>query len=128
MRFLCVSGSRDIKPGSRQWNRVVALVEAQSSDTIVVHGKCPTGADEAAAQTAHREERPELAFPARWKLFKRPAGMKRNRVMAKFLAAMEALGATVEVHCFFEQGAKNVGTTGMHDVAVALGLTVVRHE
>jgi hypothetical protein len=105
-------------------------VEAQDEDVIIVHGGCPTGADEAAHQTAARLERDEFIFRARWNTSGRSAGPKRNTRMAKFLARIQAVVAfaTCEAHFFFKKGAKNIGTENAYLAAKRASLTSVRHE
>jgi hypothetical protein len=89
---------RVIVTGSRNWtgqwgiNRIYEVLDAilNMADTLgqgfeLIHGACPTGADEIANSWAHVSEISEMVmlttYPAEWDLYGRSAGPVRNEQM-----------------------------------------------
>jgi hypothetical protein len=98
MRIL-ITGSRDWKDAGAVGIALYAAIEGTAHrEVTVVHGACPTGADQMAAEfcesEAHWLEHPAGVslipepHPADWKTFGKAAGFRRN-------AEMVALGADV---------------------------------
>lgn len=134
-----MSGYRILVTGSRDWTDRDALWAAlwdawsdvceQDEWTVLVHGDCPTGADQMAAQMwrLYSGTEPET-HPADFKTRGRRAGPERN-------AAMVALGATICVaaigpctspRCHRSDIHASHGATGCADLAEAAGIPTRR--
>lgn len=70
--------------GSRNWKNFEAMFDALNAlpkDTLLIHG-AGRGADQMAETIARRLGFPKpKAYPARWKIYGRGAGPKRNQQM-----------------------------------------------
>jgi hypothetical protein len=126
-----MSEYRVLVTGSREWTRFVqvwealdAVAAAHGGPLIVVHGACPSGADDFARQWALTELRHGLPVrtephPADWDgPLGKGAGCARNQVMVD-------LGADVCL-AFFRNGAGNRGTSDCAARAEAAGIPVRR--
>jgi hypothetical protein len=78
---------RVLVTGSRTWTKLSVIVAAldellvEHPDMVVVHGKCPKGADLMADAWAARRGVPVEAHPADWDTHGRRAGFLRNQAM-----------------------------------------------
>jgi hypothetical protein len=83
---------RVIITGSRTWdarfkvdtvlNELYALADILASPLTIVHGDCPTGADQFADQWAAKHSDVTVQrFPADWKRYSKSAGPRRNEAM-----------------------------------------------
>lgn len=83
---------RVLVTGSRDWdikfkidmilNEIYALADVLESSLTIVHGACPTGADHIADQWAHEREDVKVEhWPAKWELYGKAAGPRRNEAM-----------------------------------------------
>jgi len=71
--------------GSRSWNNVAIIYDVLSKlpkDTIIIHGKCPLGADFLVDKIAKSLGLEVITFPAKWNKYKKAAGHIRNLEMA----------------------------------------------
>lgn len=84
---------RILVTGSRDWPDRTAAEEAlrtawielgRSDAAVLVHGGCPTGADEIADQYWRSVGLPVNVFPADWRQFGKKAGPLRNQEMVDF--------------------------------------------
>jgi hypothetical protein len=126
MRIL-VTGSRDWP----EWNVVnKALLDAcgQHGDLTIVHGACPTGADQMADKFCKYQGLTPERHPADWSTGP-SAGPNRNK-------AMVALGADLclafitpcnSPRCRRPQPHGSHGATGTADLAEAAGIEVIRY-
>lgn len=119
MTRILVTGSRDWD----DWRRVIsALVEHWDYSVTIVHGACPTGADEITDWLCknlfwHLECIMEVErHPADWEKYGRRAGFIRNDQMVQ-------LGADICL-AFIRNGSK--GATMTADIAEAAGIPVLR--
>ncbi len=70
--------------GDRNWTDQQAIntfIDSLGSDTIIIHGVCPTGADKMANDYAASKGMIIDAYPADWKRYRRGAGPVRNQQM-----------------------------------------------
>jgi hypothetical protein len=83
---------RVLVTGSRDWdvrykinmilNELKAMADILNSQLTIVHGACPTGADFYADQWAnYRSDVKAEQWPARWELYGKAAGPRRNEAM-----------------------------------------------
>ncbi|SAL02898.1 hypothetical protein AWB80_08465 [Caballeronia pedi] len=79
MRLL-VCGGRDFTDTLAVFG-ALDRAHAKREITLVIHGACPTGADNLAEKWAKSREIPYLGHPAPWKLYDKAAGPMRNRAM-----------------------------------------------
>jgi YspA, cpYpsA-related SLOG family len=85
MRIL-VTGSRDWRDEKYVHEAIDTIITAegkQPSQVTVVHGDCPTGADQHAASWAARRLAGTDEHPANWREFGQGAGFKRNVEMVE---------------------------------------------
>lgn len=115
-----VTGSRDWQDRLTVRRALAAASSYGTRDLIVVHGACPTGADQHAAEWA--EEYGELLgvtaepHPADWKRYGRLAGPRRN-------AEMVNLGADICL-AFIRNGSRGASHTA--DLAEQAGIPTRR--
>lgn len=110
---------RVLVTGSRDWpypERVTDALNHVGDVTEVVHGGCPTGADEMAMQWCLRHKVSMRIFPARWAEHGRAAGPIRNQQMVN-------AGADICL-AFIWGGSK--GASGTADMAEAAGIRTIR--
>lgn len=107
-----ICGGRDFNDADRAWS-VLDHYHRQHRFSFVIHGAAP-GADSLAGEWAEIRGIDQRAFPARWSLFGRAAGPKRN-------AQMLAEGKPDLVIAF--PGER--GTRNMIDQARAAGVPVI---
>lgn len=72
--------------GSRNWDdpeAIAAEIDRLPSDTIIVHGGCPTGADAMADALARARGLTVRVFPADWRAHGPNAGPIRNNRMLR---------------------------------------------
>lgn len=103
--------------GSRGWDRpdlVGARLSRLPPGSVVVHGKCPEGADLHAALHCVALGIEQKPYPADWKRYGRSAGHKRN-------AQMLDENPDVELVLAFWDGTSS-GTAGMLDLAKRRGI------
>lgn len=107
--------------GSRDWTDVDTMVDAmrkwwnrmgKPKDVTVVHGACPTGADQLCIVIANAAGFEVESHPADWKTFGKSAGFVRNQHMVD-------LGADVCL-AFIKDESK--GATGCSNAAIAAGI------
>lgn len=111
---------RVIVCGSRSWNDYGAIFNRLAelpAGTTVVHGKCPTGADDLADLAAFELGLPAEHHPADWDAHGRGAGFRRNEQMA-------ALGAEL---CLAFWDTRSRGTAHMIARAQAHKIPVEVH-
>lgn len=113
--------------GSRNWPDDAAVEIALSAEMpdIVVHGACPTGADNIADAWAAIWDVPAVSFPALWDEHGKAAGPMRNAEMVGLLDLLRIYGHQVLVLAFVEPGSR--GTRDCMAKARAKGLRVVEH-
>jgi hypothetical protein len=78
-----VKRERVLITGSRHWtdgDSILRVLMAHPG-AIVIHGGCPTGADQIADDAAWALSMAVLVFHADWKRYGRPAGPRRNQQM-----------------------------------------------
>lgn len=120
---ILVTGSRDWE----DWERIVrAICVARNAvqlpiarPTVIVHGACPTGADEIAGRWARCNthlDMTEERHPAEWDRYGKSAGFRRNAVMV-------AAGADICL-AFIRNGSK--GATHTADLAEKAGIETRR--
>lgn len=115
MRIL-VTGSRDWDQRLRLYNVLNEMCDEAFS--VIVHGACPTGADQMADDWANAQ--PDITVerhPAQWGKFGKGAGFKRN-------AEMVNLGADLCL-AFIKDGSK--GATHTANLAERAGITTRRY-
>ncbi|TPM76473.1 DUF2493 domain-containing protein [Mesorhizobium sp. B2-3-3] len=118
--------------GSRDWNDEAAISKALTTlaaanafaeqPTVIVHGACPTGADQMADDWARWHARHSSTItierhPADWNAHGRAAGPRRN-------AAMVAAGADACL-AFIRNGSR--GASGCADLAEQAGIPTRRY-
>jgi hypothetical protein len=83
---------RVLVTGSRDWDAPEVIVRAlreawavsgYGDDFTVVHGDCPSGADAMADRVCRRFSWQAEPHPARWDLYGKAAGFKRNNEMVR---------------------------------------------
>lgn len=119
MRRVLVTGSRDWKDRSSVWYALQGELERYGS-IVVVHGACPTGADDIADRWAwgmYQEGHQAMPedHPADWDRYGKAAGPIRNKHMVD-------LGADV-CHAFPIEGSR--GTFGCMRLAEEAGIPVI---
>lgn len=115
---------RILVAGSRSWSRpwmiaqdlAVYAAGCPKPKVVVVHGACPTGADDWADKIAVGEGYSVERHPADWRAHGRAAGPLRN-------AAMVKLGADV---CLAYLKDHSAGATHTADLAEAAGIPTKR--
>lgn len=113
---------RVIITGSREWSDkdkvcadILALLDIHGDDLVIVHGKCPTGADKIAEEFCDELNITQEKYPANWNRYGNAAGPIRNRKMV-------SLGADVVLA--YPLG-KSSGTRGCMELAEAAGIEVL---
>jgi YspA, cpYpsA-related SLOG family len=118
MYRVLITGSRDWDDPAEVW-QVLDDLEREHGVLLVIHGRCPTGADfHAHMWVARRQGRTEKGFRPNWRLLGRAAGPARNTAMVTY-------GAD-ECVAFFQPGAANAGTLDCSSKAEAAGIPVTR--
>ena len=70
--------------GDRHWTdteAIAAFIDTLADDTVIIHGVCPTGADQMANDYAVSKGMTIDAYPADWARYRLGAGPKRNQQM-----------------------------------------------
>ncbi len=74
--------------GSRYWSDWIKLADVlkryasySTDEVVIVHGDCPTGADQLAEQWATERKIRTEKHPAKWEKYGKAAGPKRNQKM-----------------------------------------------
>lgn len=80
MSYLLITGSRDWVNKDKIRSAIWDILDIDSS-IILVHGGCPTGADQIASEVAEELEIPVIEVPADWATYGRSAGPIRNQEM-----------------------------------------------
>lgn len=115
---------RILVTGSRDWDNRVAMYHelckaATEVGTTVVHGACPTGADQIADEWAEHQPDVEVErHPADWERYGKSAGFRRNKEMVD-------LGADICL-AFIKNGSKGASMTAR--LAEEAGIPTVRYE
>ena len=112
--------------GSRHWTEqepVRAMLLGLGPD-VVVHGDA-LGADQIASLLCHGLQLSQLPMRARWKLYGKSAGPRRNREMLQVLSALKACGWETRIDAF--PMPDSVGTYHMMDLARRQGFAVYNH-
>lgn len=117
---------RILVTGSRNWPDPTPIVDTLISHTkttprkavVIVHGKCPTGADQIANDIAEMFGWGIETHPADWQTYGKRAGFVRN-------AKMVELGADICL-AFIKDGSK--GATMCADLAEKAGIPVRRYR
>lgn len=114
-----------IVTGSRLWKDADAVYQAldRSDPDIVIHGACPSGADEYADRCFDTVSL--IPMPAQWDRDGKSAGPKRNQQMLNVLLSLRDCGYTVEVLAF--PLGESRGTRGMMLMAEAAGVAVTNY-
>lgn len=75
--------------GSRKWTDFASLGETltEQNPLVILHGACPTGADQFAARWASNRGIQVVGAPAPWKIGRR-AGPQRNAFLLELTAAL----------------------------------------
>jgi hypothetical protein len=118
---------RVLVTGSREWDDrhqlelALDAILGEHCPLMIVHGKCPTGADMMAARWVEMARRENInvtddPHPARWDLLGKAAGHARNQEMAD-------AGAD-ECVAFYKNGATNAGTSDCAERAGKAGIPV----
>lgn len=113
--------------GDRNWDapeviRDVLCTYAERGEKItLIHGKCPTGADEQAGKIASGLDFEVVECPAEWDRYGLPAGPIRNREMVEMLEEGDA------VEAFHDNLSKSLGTKGCVRLAHNRGFDVTLH-
>ena len=114
-----VTGSRDWADAHAVGSALLAIAnEVGLENMVVVHGKCPRGADYYADIWAEFHGTGPERHPADWGKHGRAAGIIRN-------VEMVDAGADVCL-AFFKEGAANIGTKHCADLAERAGIEVRR--
>jgi hypothetical protein len=113
-----VTGSRSWGDGQAVWRALADTVRALPADReiTIVHGACPTGADQMAHEWARGFGATIEAHPADWVRLGKRAGLARN-------AEMVQLGADICL-AFIRDGSR--GATHTADLAEKAGIPVRR--
>ncbi|WP_326827340.1 SLOG family protein [Streptomyces sp. NBC_01751] len=80
MRIL-VTGSRDWEDAEtieREIFRALYEMKCPPAEAVLIHGACPTGADQMAHEYAHRTGMHIIIRPAKWERYGKRAGYLRN--------------------------------------------------
>lgn len=111
---LLVCGGRNYSDKGELWSVLDEYLAVHGDRLIIIHGACPTGADDLADKWAQAREVDCLRVPARWNSTTpvRAAGPLRNKRMIERYRPQAVL-ATVG----------GTGTAGMCDLAKSAGLT-----
>jgi hypothetical protein len=77
---------RVLVSGSREFNDVDFIERCIENEnpTLIIHGNCPSGADNIADKYAKRKGIPCIKMDANWDYYNRAAGPIRNRWMLDF--------------------------------------------
>lgn len=128
-------GFRLLITGSRSWadkqavSRAIAdaIVEYSASHPLIVHGACPTGADQLADVCAREFRIPVERHPADWSQG-RSAGPRRNTEMVKLGAdiCLCFLLPCSSPRCMRITPHDSHGASGCADLAEAIGIPVRR--
>jgi hypothetical protein len=111
-----IAGGRDFTPTPTQKEWVVGvLADIRASE--VVSGGCQ-GADRFGEEIARERGIPIKRFPADWKRYGKPAGPRRNEIMAEYATSAGA--------CILFPGGR--GTADMKARAIAHGLKVIEWD
>lgn len=81
MARVLVCGGRDYNNIHKVYEVLDRVYAKYGDDMIIIHGSCPTGADDLAEKWAKDREVEYMGFPARWKKEGRAAGPIRNKRM-----------------------------------------------
>lgn len=97
MKVALVTGSRRLGIPGR--GLVFDMLNEYNPD-MVIHGRCPSGADLYAQHWCSLTRTFELPMPAQWTKHGKGAGMERNRYMARMARDMQECGHTVRCFAF----------------------------
>lgn len=128
---------RILVTGSRDWTDAQTIAHAlrqaaddtPPADITLVHGDCPTGADEIAAHFAHLLGwRPE-PHPADWDRHGRRAGPLRNEYMVSLGAdlCLAFIGPCTSPRCIRTDPHPSHGASGCAELAEAAGIPTRRY-
>jgi hypothetical protein len=119
-----VTGSRDWPERQRVWDALNFVGDV----TTVVHGNCPTGADQMAKAWAMRHKVEMSIFPARWSEHGRAAGPIRNEQMVNAGAdiCLAFISECTSSRCDIEEFHYSHGATGCADLAESAGIKTIR--
>jgi hypothetical protein len=112
-----------IVTGSRSWRDAEMVYRAvdQFNPDVIIHGACPSGADEYAGRCYAQAA--VVPMPAQWKRDGKAAGPKRNRAMLDVLLTLQSCGYEIAVLAF--PMAESRGTRDMMAQAREAGVRVV---
>lgn len=121
MRVALVTGSRNWPDPVFVWN-----VLNQKGPDLVIHGACPTGADDHTKEWCFKTQTPQILMPAQWDKYGKSAGPNRNMGMCDMAKSMMLCGHEVIVLAFPMEDSK--GTIHCMDYARKIGLEVKVYE
>ena len=81
MPRILVCGGRDFSDRDLVFRTLDAVLKKHGDSVAIIHGACPTGADNFAEEWAKDRQVPYIGVPARWKAEGRASGPKRNNRM-----------------------------------------------
>ncbi|WP_300268447.1 SLOG family protein [Microbacterium sp.] len=111
---------------------VLDALRATCQHAVLIHGDCdaPEGAegiDRIAARIAASTGWQIIPVPAMWARDDRAAGPRRNRIMLKILAALQAQGYRAGVLAFHDDIENSKGTKDCVAQAELLGLSIAQY-
>ncbi len=128
-----ITGSRDWDDKQAVWSALAEAVRTVPPDReiAIVHGACPTGADEIAHQWALGYGATPEPHRATWVVNgrrDRGAGPRRNRHMVSLGAdiCLAFIGPCTGAHCQLPRPHPSHGASGCADLAEATGIPVRR--
>jgi hypothetical protein len=123
--------------GSRKWTDAGAIEQVLRQypvgQTVIIHGDCPTGADNLADSIARRLGYDTVRCPAPWERYRgaallnvMDAGPDRNKAMLRVLRCLRWCEYKCSVEAFTAPSSR--GTRHMIRIAVAEGFRVTEHD
>lgn len=76
-----VCGGRDYSNEEYLFSILDKVLEKYGYDLVIIHGSCPTGADDMAEKWVKSRKVDYMGFPAKWGKYKKAAGPIRNKHM-----------------------------------------------